>query len=203
MKKAAYILSVVFHPLFMPLWCFLFLAKLDPVLSLYFAGSSFWPILFILVLNTIVGPLLSIIVLKKQGIVDSLELPTIKGRSMVYLLSLVYFVLTYILFQRFGMPALVSRLMIGLIAVVAILMLVSLRYKASAHMAAVGGFLAIILWTIKFYGVFDPVSILTAILLTGAIGTARLVLKAHTLGELGWGLLIGMAGVFIPLAMNF
>lgn len=183
----------------MPLLIFFFLVEVDPVLSLYLNGNQYFRVIGVMVLNTVVGPILSIYVLYRQGLIDDYTLPTLRGRSLVYLLSLVYYSLTWYLFQSFRLPAVLEQMILGLILILAVLSIVSRWYKVSAHMTAAGGLLAILTWLFTFYGIFEFSWVLIGLTVAGLIGTARLVLEAHDLAQLWWGLLIGYVGIYTSL----
>lgn len=75
---------------------------------------------------------------------------------------------------------------------------VSYWWKISAHTTSVGGLVGMMLW----FAVADIADVNTMIMLTvgivlaGAMCTARLVLKRHTMGQTLAGLAVGFASVF-------
>ncbi len=175
------------------------LLQIDPVLSLYFNGQLLvWSLAF-LSINTIIGPALSLIILKKRGMIDSLTMPELKGRSLAYLIVFLYHVWNFIMFKKVDIPSILQAMLIGLLVVLAVLALVSLVWKISAHMAAAGGMLSIIVWLYLFYGMFSFSLTFGGLLLVGLVGTSRLYLNAHNHAQLAAGFSLGFLTIITAL----
>jgi membrane-associated phospholipid phosphatase len=85
--------------------------------------------------------------------------------------------------------------MLASVLVIVALLLISFKWKISNHMAATGS-VAGAFFALSFRKGLNPVySLLIIILVSGLIGTARLVLKKHTI----WEIIAGYALGFIVL----
>jgi hypothetical protein len=183
-------ISFIFHPLIIPLLGVLF----------YFSKSPrFIPVeivkakiisIFIL---TIILPVLLFFLLKTLGKVKSIYLKTTKERIYPLILNSVVIL---IVIQRIITPSQIIELyyfFIGiLISTMACLMLVIFKFKASIHMISVSGlFMFFINLSIHFsINIMGTLALMSII--TGAIATSRLHVKAHTYKELILGLFIGV-----------
>ena len=77
--------------------------------------------------------------------------------------------------------------------------LINFKWKISAHGTGMGGLLALIfsIW-MHGYNFFDFMPFASiALLATGIVGSARLILRRHTLGQVIAGTLNGFFWVFI------
>jgi len=199
LTKLAHIVSVIFHPVFVPIYLILFLMEAEPVMSLYFAGPAKWRFVLSLVLNIVIGPILTMWFLKRQGLIDSMSMPSLKGRSLVYLSVAVWYVFTFILMKRVQLPRVTETMFLGMLIVLLALAAFSLFKKVSAHVAAMGGALAALTWMFWFYGIFHFGWLTVFLLLVGLIASMRLHLQAHTQSEVGLGFLLGFISVWMPL----
>jgi membrane-associated phospholipid phosphatase len=208
-NRLAYILSVVLHPLLLPTYILGTLFALTPevvgVSALSFAARG--SLLFLLFLNTFVVPALMIYTFYRLGLIQDLHLDTRHERRLPYLITLILYSLsTYLFgwqFQPISELAPQIAVVLGSItASLAVVALVSLRWKISAHATGVGGCLGALGGVILRYGDFSLFfPLLITILITGLLLSARLRLNAHTPAQvsagLGVGLLISIAAVFL------
>lgn len=87
---------------------------------------------------------------------------------------------------------------VGAALATAIAMLVTTRWKISAHTTAIGGFVGMTAWC-AVGGVADLAAMLalsTSLLIAGSVATARLALGRHTLGQVAAGLALGFVCCF-------
>jgi len=146
----------------------------------------------IVVLNLIVSPLFVSLYLKKKGFINSLEMKTTKERSIPYLVSSLFYIFTYFLFQQINFPPFYLAIFRAAIFVIIALMIFSLMgIKASAHLAGMGGLCGMIFMIAILLKVEISVLFIIFILLSGITASARYALKAHSLGELSLGFLLG------------
>ncbi|MFS4466881.1 hypothetical protein [Maribacter sp. 2210JD10-5] len=190
MKTFANAISYIFHPLFIPiagtLAYFLITPKYSP---LEIQSGNVLPI-FIL---TVIIPIIAFFILKNLGIVTSVHMASISERKyplfihIVLLLMILYKVLpnNYIGELYFYFVGLIG-------SACANLLLVFTNYKASLHMAGIGGlFMYLINLSIHFeINVIIAISLFS--LAVGVVASSRLYLKAHSKPELFIGLCIGI-----------
>ena len=185
-------ISFVFHPLIIPILGVVFYFSKSPR---YIPFEIIQAKLISIFILTVVLPILLYFLLKTLGKAKSIYLESTKERVLPLIVNCV--VLLLVLNRIITTDQIIELyyFFVGiLISTLACLILVILKFKASIHMIAIGGlfmfFIAIsIHFSININGTLAIMSILT-----GAIATSRLHLKAHTSTELLIGFMVG----FIP-----
>lgn len=189
MKLFQQIISYIFHPLFIPVTgtiaYFIITPKYSPIEE---QSGTILPI-FIL---TVVIPIISYLILKNVGLMQSVFAPTLKERrypfyvSLLLLLTVVYKVLP----NNFT-PEL-HYYFLGLIAATAAsLFLLFLKFKSSMHLMGISSLTMYLTCLSVHFEINITIALGILILLTGLVASSRLYLKAHSKAELVIGLLIG------------
>ncbi len=183
-------ISYVFHPLLMPLLGVLFYFHKSP----RFIPEPFkYAKLFSISILTIILPILLYFLLKTVNKVNSLELKNTKERIFPLLINCI--ILLLILYRVFTINEITELYFyfLGLfISTFTCLVFVFLKIKASIHMLSVAACVAFCVCLGVYYKININGSIALMVIITGAVATSRLHLKAHTPQELILGLLIGI-----------
>lgn len=194
----AKILSIAFTPLLAPTYGviislnFTFIALMSPL------STRIIVTLAILALTCII-PLSAIALLFKLGKISDPGVNQQKDRLVPYIITIVSYVASAIYLSNIHAPEWMPMFMIGggLAAIASAL--INLKWKISAHGAGMGGLIALIfsIWS-NGYATFDYMYLTCiVILLTGLVGTSRLILKCHTFEQVLAGTLNGFFWVFI------
>ena len=185
-------ISFIFHPVIFPLLGVIFYFSKSPR---YIPLQIIQAKLVSLFILTILLPILLYFLLKTLGKVNSIFLETTKERIFPLMVN---GIVTFLVLNRIFTATQIIELyyfFVGiLVSTLACLFLAIMKFKASIHMISIAGlfmfFIALsIHFSININGALAIMSILT-----GAIATSRLHLKAHTVIELVIGFFIG----FIP-----
>jgi hypothetical protein len=191
--------SIIFHPLLIPTIGFLLLFNS----GFYFAIMPLKIQLFILIVvfvSTCVLPLISILLLGLNP-QFSISMDKNTDRVMPLMLSSVFYYTGYLIFKRLPIFPIYNLFLISSIIVQILLLVISMKWKISAHLAAIGGLIGGFLG-LSFRLQENPTSILIfLILIAGILGTARLALNKHTRAQIYAGFLLGM--VVMLLALGF
>ena len=190
MDKILRSISYIFHPLIMPLLGVLFYFSKSPRFIPEQIIQAKLVSLFIL---TVILPILLYFLLKTLGKVNSIYLETTKERIFPLILNCIVIL---IVLQRILTATQIIELyffFVGiLISTLSCLMLVFFKIKASIHMISVSGvFMFFIALSVHFSININGTLALMS-LITGAVATSRLHLKAHTYIELLMGVFIGV-----------
>lgn len=199
MKLFARICSTIFHPFIIPV--------AGVFLSLYYSymrmlGVGYIVnILLMIVLFTIAIPGLGVLLLYKTRRITSVGLVNREERTLPYII----FFCSYILCAAFLWWANLRGVQLGffiggLIAII-IDLIVNRWWKISVHMTAMGGFTGLV-FVMSFmqyimYTEYVPLMQTLAVLGSGALGTSRIILKRHTIGQVCCGFLNGFFWVFV------
>ena len=114
-----------------------------------------------------------------------------QDRIIPLLSSAVFYYLGSVLLGRMRAFPVFKIFLIASILVIVIVLLISFKWKISNHMAAVGGMTGT-LFALSFRTGVNPVwSLLFVVLVSGVVGTARLVLGKHDLKQIVAGYAVG------------
>ncbi len=193
MRAVAKFLSVLLHPLFMPLYLVMLIFQIDPHVAFFLAPEHRWIIFGMVALMTIAFPLTSTVLLLRTGIISSLQMPERGERIPPYLLTLIYYGMMWYLLQRTPLHWTVGALFIGIFVALLFTTLITLKWKISAHMVGIGGVLGAICGLTTLHGLNTFFVIAGLILVAGILGTMRLLITDHTPAQIYAGTALGVA----------
>lgn len=196
MRALANILSVLLHPLWMPTLTIVLCFGIDPYMSYGFTKEGLWMVFGMVFVMTAVFPLTSVLLMRRTGVVTDMTMPTRQERIPAYLSTLVYYGMCYYLLRtRLDDPRTLG-IFFGATLCLLLVLLFTLRWKISAHMAGIGGLLGALLAVMVTDEREAPVLLCGLFLLAGALGTARLVASDHTPAQVYAGALLGFGCVY-------
>jgi membrane-associated phospholipid phosphatase len=90
-------------------------------------------------------------------------------------------------------PHFMGSIVIAALVVQVVCAIINVWWKISTHTAAIGGVAGALFVFAEYFG-FNPVWWFCLVfILAGVLGSARMILRQHTLGQVVGGFLIGMA----------
>lgn len=193
MNKLATLLSTLFHPLLMPTYG-IAIALYTSYMRIF--GDRLLGIVIVgVLLTTCILPSLGIYILYKLGHISDFRLHERTERTIPYLINFACYVACYLYLYRFGIPGWIIAFIAGAIVALIISLFINRYWKISAHMVAAGSMVTLV-FLMSFYGLMLTPYILplqiASVLLAGAIGSSRILLKRHTLGQVGAGFALGI-----------
>ena len=191
-KLIAKIISVILHPLFMPVYGILILFFISGTFLSYLAGPVKNIVLIIIAVNTIILPLSVVPFYISQKIIKSIHMETARERVIPLMMNSIFFYLGFYLLNRLQVPDLIKMYLLGSFSVVVVTLLVSLKWKISIHMIGIGGLTGAIISISWHLGVDMKAVWMGLILCSGLIGFARLELNKHTPAQVYSGFFIGL-----------
>ena len=196
---AANLLSTVLSPLMMPTYG-VFLVMWASVLCLLPYGTRV-SVLLVCMGITCILPLIFLSVLRHFKLVKDLHVEIREQRFIPFLFTaLCYAVAAYYLYYCHS-PQWFTMFMVGSALTVLLMALINLKWKISAHMAGIGGVIALI-YQIHVQGLsaFDLFWLLCyIIILAGLLGSARLVRKRHDMWQVLAGVIVGFLCVSLTM----
>lgn len=191
LRVLANIVSYICHPVFMPLVMTFVLYKLSPMS--FIGVKHFGMLLLSIGLITVFFPLISILIMKGLGFVESIELHTAKDRIIPMIATMTfYFWAAHVYDNVAGTPLIVQVLLLGAFWGVIVLFMFNIFVKVSLHTAGAGGMIGILIVLMMTSPVNMTIPLFIAIVIAGIIGTARLILGAHHRGEIWVGYFTGI-----------
>ena len=188
--RTARVISAIFTPCSIPFLAFLIL--------FLFSYLRIMPIQYKLIVLgvvycfTILMPTLTIFLFRKINGFSPEDLGERKRRFMPFLLTITSYVFCLVMMHRLNIPWYMTGIILAALIMMVICIVVNLKWKLSEHMAGVG---AIVGGLVSFSALFgyNPVWWLCLfILIAGVLGTARIILQHHTLGEVLVGFAVGL-----------
>jgi len=196
MHSSARILSVLLHPLWMPTLTIVICFSIDPHLSIMFDTNGLLIIYGMVFAMTAVFPLMSALMMARNGLISKLTMPERRERIPAYIITLLYYGLCYYLLRRTPNHPITLSILFGAVLALLLTLLITLRWKISAHMIGIGGLLGALLAVMVLHEAHAPLMLCAALILAGALGTARLLVSDHTPAQVYAGALLGVFCTF-------
>ncbi len=145
MRVLANLLSTLLHPLWMPTLTIVICFSIDPHLSIMFDTNGLLIIYGMVFAMTALFPLISALMMVRNGLISKLTMPERRERIPAYIITLLYYMLCYYLQRRTPNHPLTLSILFGAVLALLLTLLITIRWKISAHMIGIGGLLGGIL----------------------------------------------------------
>lgn len=194
------IISYIFHPVLLATYAFVFVDVFFPYQFLHLGPQQKTQLMLTIVTNTLVFPVIVLVLMRALKMIGSFELKTNKERIVPFIAISLFYFWTYLVVQKLGVGHYFSHIALGASLGIFLAFFANVFYKISIHAVGVGGFVgvALTLTLISTYNLLFP--LLLVILIAGAVGSARLYLGAHTPREVLSGYMVGLLGQMVAFA---
>lgn len=194
---AARIMSMIFTPFYLPLvglvalFMFSYMALLPMGYKLHILLSVY--------LFTILFPSILIHLYRRCQGWTSKELGKKERRIVPYIISIVSYFGCFFLMEYKNTPRVMSIILVAALMIQMVCALINVWWKISTHTAAIGGVAgALVAYSIGF--AFNPIWWLCFVLiLAGMVGSARMILRQHTLSQVVAGFFVGLICAFFVI----
>ncbi len=196
MKVVHYIscfFSILLTPLLMPTYGMIVALWMSNLLVLTLPAKL--TVILVVFALTCILPALLFLLLKFLKVISSTELNNRKERLLPYIITIVCYVATAMYLFSINAPQWLWMFMFGGGCAALISMIVNFKWKISAHMAGIGGFIALVCRiNADGDGIFELLPVIcAAIFIAGVLGTSRIAMERHTF----WQVVAGAANGFI------
>lgn len=198
LRASAWFFSILFHPLLMLNAGLAALLFFHPYYSSKYYDVQLITFVLYLAVNTLVMPLLAILILKRLHFLSSITVPDFKQRALPYIIIAMLLGITAYQLNKNEMTGLPLVFLIS--AAVSLLMnaAITLKFGISSHGISAGGLVALMLYVCVFQQTDSFTFLLVlSILIAGISGSSRLLLNAHTPAQLYSGYTLGFSVVMI------
>lgn len=191
-RVLAQIVSYVFHPVFISVYVAAFLLYMHPYAFAGFDDRMRMLRLLSVAVSTCLLPAFSVFLLWRLEFIRSVLLRTQKERIYMYVIAMIFYFWVWYVFNNLSdSPPAIIQFLLGAFLAVCVSWMANIWMLVSMHGTAVGGML--MFFIIQSYK--DPYMSGTylsiALVITGLVCTARLVLGGHSRTEVYIGLLVG------------
>jgi hypothetical protein len=198
LKVLGKIVSYILHPLFIPLYVFIWLEWRFPI---HFDDISARGLTFKTIsvfLNTAFFPAFSVFLLRQLKFIDSIYLRTQKDRIIPYVITMIFYWWLWYLSRNFtDQPDVLRFFYFGIFLNTVFGLVINNFIKISMHSMGAGTLIAFAIITMAHYETFLGADIMIITILAGLICTSRLLLNQHSVAEIYMGLFVGVACQFL------
>jgi hypothetical protein len=194
LQKTAKIISVIFHPLFMPVYGLAIIFS-APTLFGYLPLEVKKLILLIVLINNVLLPLSVIPFFRYRNIITSWSIENRKERFIPLLITTLLYSATSFIIFRFPIPVFLKSFMIAAFFLSLAMTIINFWWKISIHSVGAGALIALVLiLSLKMY---SPLVwyLIPVIIAGGLVLSSRLKLNYHTPQQVWVGLLTGFLGL--------
>jgi len=198
LRVLAGFISVLFHPVFVPLYVMYFLVYIHPYHFTGFEGRGQMLVMIQAMAMYLFFPMVTVLLLKGLRFIDSIQLRQQKDRIIPLVACGVwYFWIWYVWKNLPDYPAVAVQFALAIWISSFTALMANVKMKISLHAISMG----IALTFIILLGLREDLSyglyIAITIFLTGLVCTARLLVSDHTQAEIYSGLALGAASALV------
>ncbi|MEN8226648.1 MAG: hypothetical protein ABFS38_00730 [Bacteroidota bacterium] len=198
MKRAAPVISTIFHPLIMPTLGLLLLLNSGTYVSLMDPAAK-RAILFVMALGTLFFPLIMVPILYYRNLVTNLQVATREERLIPQLIIMILYIITFIYFARLPVNRMIHAYVLSVAVTLFFVLILNLRFKVCLHTVALGGMTGLIIALILRYDTPLQGVLMLTLLAAGLTGSARVAMGTQPPGGIYAGYMVGFGVVLITL----
>ena len=187
----AQVLSIIFNPLLITTLGFLMFLNSGFYFSMMSYEAKKYILLFVF-LSTCMLPVLSIGLLTFSPRFNA-KMTKSTDRVIPLLMTAVYYYLGYYYIGKIPVFPIYRIFMLSAVLVIITLLLISMKWKVSNHMAGIGGLIGAVIALSFRLGLNSSLLLSGLIALAGVLGTSRLILKKHNPLQIYVGFFLGFA----------
>ena len=197
LKRIARVISAFFSPYY--------IAFVSFIILFIFSYLRIMPLQYkLIVLGVVYGftiliPQLTVFIFRKMNEYTVDDMAQRKQRYVSLFLYLISYVFCLIIMHRLNIPWYMTGIIFTVLILMTICLILNLRWRISEHMAGAGATIGGLVAFSMLFG-YNPLWWLCLlILVTGIVGSARIVLGHHSLGEILAGFVVGIVSSFMVL----
>ncbi|MBS1929379.1 MAG: hypothetical protein IT254_05955 [Chitinophagaceae bacterium] len=198
----AHLFSILFHPVFIPLYVTWFLLYLHPSAFAGFDEGARRQTLVIVAINLVFFPLLSVVLLRALRFIDSIQLHSQRDRIIPYIAVGIFYFWSYLVFSRQPLyPPILSSFILGIFLASSACLIANIYFKISMHATGMGAWVGVFLLIMFRNEMLMTWPLSAVFLIGGLVLSARMLLSAHTPKEIYLGLIVGLITQFVAAVM--
>lgn len=195
--RFARLLTIIFHPLFIPFYMLMILLNVNILFAIMIPVKAKLILSGLVFLTTVLFPLLIVFLLFKLKMIKSFYLESREERIYPLLTLAIFYYFTYYILKSFPISFIFSYYMLGSTFLTILALIISFYRKISLHMIGIGGMLGLLMGLSLNLGLDMTWFIVTAIILGGLLGFARIQSNSHKPSDIYSGFLVGAGVMFL------
>ena len=185
------IVSYCFHPIIVVCFTFWFIIFQSKSVQYNQYIIFLISIIFIAIL-----PIVNVLYLKHKKLISDIDASKKDERLLPLAFGALFFLIGFIILKKLNSPLIIQGMMFSSIINTIIIWLITRKWKISIHLITLS-------WSFAIFLFAGFVELIVMILATSLVSYARYILKAHTLGQLIIGLLLGLISTYTQLILLF
>ncbi len=198
-RALAFVFSVIFHPIFIPVIAVAYLAFIHQGNFIGMPQKEKVMILVRVGVNTLFFPMITVLLLKGLGFIKSIFLKDKKDRIIPYVAANIFYFWMFLVFvNQPEVPKITTSFILGIFLASSLALILNSFFKISMHaigMGALTGLLILIVFSGFPSSTFLPLMIV--LFLSGVVCSSRLVLSDHTMFDINVGFMTGVICQFV------
>lgn len=200
MKKVASVISYLFHPLIIPTiatWVFMNIASYWFMLT----DRGVYIVLAVVFIFTFLLPAVSVPLYLYFRLANRPEMETGRERVFPLIFTMLYYYGCFYMLNSLPLPGFYKGFILASIIIIALVLIITIFWKISAHLAAIGGFAGGLIAFSLRHDAMVIYYIMAVILISSIVAVARLIKEAHNPLQVyaGWGVGFLVSFIFVML----
>jgi hypothetical protein len=192
--KLAKTVSVIFHPLLMPVYGLLIIFS-APTLYGYLPFAVKKLLFLIILVNNVLLPISILPFLIHWNLVSSWSLDSRKERIQILIITTMLYITTSFIIYNFPIPLFLKTFIFGVSFLSLVVLGINFWWKISIHSVGIGALVSIVL--LLSFKMYTPLIwyIISALVVGGMVMSSRLHLDAHNPRQVWYGFSTGFVGL--------
>lgn len=192
------IISIIFHPVFLPVYGLLIIFN-APTFMVHLPAGLKRVIFTLATINMTVVPLAVMPFLRHRKLISSYKMDSRQERLIPLSVGAMMYIVTSIIFYSYQIPQLIKSFTLAAAVASVLILLITFRWKISAHAAGMGALLAcVMVLSVKMMTNLSAFWI-PVLLFSGLVLSARMYLKSHNPAQIYMGYITGFIPVFLVM----
>jgi len=202
LRVAARVISILFHPLFIPVYISWFLIYVNPIFPAFTAKDKGILLVRFMVMYT-VFPLATVLLTRGLGFIESIYLRTQKDRIIPYIACGVYYFWMWYVLRNQLFPKELVMFTLAIFLASSGGLLANSYIKVSMHAISLGVMVTFMLLMAFLSAASFGFYLAVAFLIAGVVGSARLINNDHYPIEVYAGFVVGILSQLIAYKVVF
>lgn len=198
LRVIAQVISVIFHPLFIPFIGTWLVIETHQMKFAAFDHTGIFRLYASVVSNMIILTGFTIVILKLIHFISSIRLPTQRDQVIPYIATMTFYFWAFLVMKHQDqIPPELTAFILGCFIAVVLAFISNVKLKISMHALGMGGLLGLMFCFFSDTSFNIALPLIIIILAGGIVCTSRMILGEHTLREIYLGAMFGIMAQLI------
>jgi hypothetical protein len=193
----AHFFSYLFHPLLITAWVTLYFLYIHPTVFLGLGSFEKFKVFMRIFSTGIFLPMITVLLLKGLGFIDSIQLKTQKERIIPYVACITFFFWSYYVSKKLADPLEMRAFLLALFVISSAALIINNYMKVSMHAMGAGGMVTLFSLLLFHNNIDNALVLVGVLLIAGITCTSRLIVSDHKPFEIITGFITGVVIQFI------